>query len=308
MNGRQGQIGTPHPMSIGSLSFWQQDQNFWYRAQTQTVSQARTSAVISAISSAMTNESQGLASLANRTALTRVNTQLSAAIQNVLSGNTSGSASSSSSSSSSGSSPSSSATASSLPPPPDAPASGTGSAPLLTSTSLITLGILKKGQVTVYDGSHMTSYTSTGNDTVGDLINAINANKFGNANVAAGLNADGRLTITAKDSTSKITIGGAFAPNIGFGGGNDVFSPTPPPASAASKSASSTSTSATSSAAGTNSSTGANSSTRTSAKAGAPTPPSGIPTNSSFALLTGGTAAMLLASNGGAGSVVNLLA
>jgi hypothetical protein len=297
-------------MSIGSISFWQQDQNFWNQAQQQGQSQAQTTAVISAISSAMTNQSQGLASIANQTALSRVNSQLTAAVQSALSGTTGSSAtsgaspSSSGSSSTSSSSSSSSATSPSTPPPPDAPASGTGTASLLTSTSLLTLGVLKNGQITVNDGTHTTTYTSTGHDTVGDLINAINANKFGNASVAAGLNAEGQLTITAANNTATIIVGGAYAPNVGFGGGNDSFSPTPPP-SAANNSGSSTSASSAASATGTS---GTSASTGASTSSGSATPSSGIPINSAFALQTGGTAAMLLASNGGAGSLVNLLA
>jgi len=180
---------------------------------------------------------------------------------------------------------------------PAAPATGTGTAPVLTSTSLFTLGILAKGQITVSDGTNTTFYKSTGTDTVGDLINAINANVFGNANVAAGLNANGQLVLTAKDNTSTIIVGGAYAPNIGFGGSNDTFLPTAPTPSASSA-ASSSSSSSNSAASGSGSST---------PSASTPTS-SGIASNSAFALQTGGTAALLLASNGGAGSLVNLLA
>jgi len=282
-------------MGVGGISFWQQDQNYWSRSQAQTQSLAQSGALITAMANAMTAQSQGLASIANQTALDRVNTQLSAAVQSALQGTTSSSASSSTSSSSS--SASSTSTSPGAPPVPAAPATGTGTAPVLTSTSLFTLGILAKGQISVSDGTNTTFYKSTGTDTVGDLINAINANVYGNANVAAGLNANGQLVLTAKDNTSTIIVGGAYAPNVGFGGNNDTFLPTAPSPSAASA-ASSSSSSSNSATSGTGSSTPSASTTAS----------SGIASNSAFALQTGGTAALLLASNGGAGSIVNLLA
>ncbi|HLN37850.1 MAG TPA: hypothetical protein VK337_08720 [Xanthobacteraceae bacterium] len=283
-------------MGVGSISFWQQDQNYWNRSQAQTQSLAQSDSLITVMANAMTAQSQGLASIANQTALDRVNTQLTAAVQSALQGTTSSSTAPSSTSSSS-SSDSSTSTSPSTQPVPAAPATGTGTAPVLTSTSLFTLGILAKGQITVSDGTNTTFYKSTGTDTVGDLINAINANVFGNANVAAGLNANGQLVLTAKDNTSTIIVGGAYAPNIGFGGSNDTFLPTAPTPSASSA-ASSSSSSSNSAASGSGSST---------PSASTPTS-SGIASNSAFALQTGGTAALLLASNGGAGSLVNLLA
>jgi len=282
-------------MSVGSISFWQQDANYWNRTQAETQSLAQSGALITVMANAITAQSQGLASIANQTALDRVNTQLSAAVQSALQGTTSSSASSSTSSSSS--SASSTSASPGAPPVPAAPATGTGTAPVLTSTSLFTLGILAKGQISVSDGINTTFYKSTGTDTVGDLINAINANVYGNANVAAGLNAKGQLVLTAKDNTSTIIVGGAYAPNIGFGGSNNTFLPTAPSPSAASA-ASSSSSSSNSATSGTGASK-PNASTPTS---------SGIASNSAFALQTGGTAALLLASNGGAGSIVNLLA
>ncbi len=59
--------------------------------------------------------------------------------------------------------------------------------PLTASTSLVTLGIIAKGTITVGDGTNTTTYASTGSDTVGDLLNAINKNAYGNAQVAAWL-------------------------------------------------------------------------------------------------------------------------
>jgi hypothetical protein len=289
-------------MSVGSLSFWQQNAIYWNRAQTESQSLARNSALITIMGNAITAQAQGMASIANQTALNRVNTQLTAAIQSALKGSTASSTAPSTSASNSSSSANSS-TSSGKAPVPGAPASGTGTAPVSTSTALFTLGILAKGQITVSDGTNMTTYTSTGTDTVGDLINAINANVFGHANVAAGLNGKGQLVLTAKDNTATIMVGGAFAPNIGFGGSNDKFLPTAPAPSAASPSSSSSSSSnAAAGSAGTHSAAGSpkhSGSTATS---------SGVSANSAFALQTGGTAALLLASSGGAGSLVNLLA
>jgi hypothetical protein len=287
-------------MSVGSLSFWQQNAIYWNRTQSESQSLARSDALITIMGNAITAQAQGMASIANQTALNRVNSQLTAAIQSAIHGTAASSTSSSSSSSSSGSS-----TSSGTAPVPGAPASGTGTAPVSTSTALFTLGILAKGQFTVSDGTNMTTYTSTGTDTVGDLINAINANVFGHANVAAGLNGKGQLVLTAKDKTATITVGGAYAPNIGFGGSNDKFKPTAPAPSAASPSSSSSSSS---NAAAGSAAAGSNGAAGSSKHSGSTPTSSGIPTNSAFALQTGGTAALLLASSGASGSLVNLLA
>jgi hypothetical protein len=286
-------------MSVGSLSFWQQNAIYWNRAQTESQSLARSDALITIMGNAITAQAQGMASIANQTALNRVNSQLTTAIQSAIHG-TAASSTNSSSSSSSGSS-----TSSGTAPVPGAPASGTGTAPVSTSTALFTLGILAKGQFTVSDGTNMTTYTSTGTDTVGDLINAINANVFGHANVAAGLNGKGQLVLTAKDNTATISVGGAYAPNIGFGGSNDKFQPTAPAPSAANPSSNSSSSS---NAAAGSAAAGSNGAAGSSKHSGSTATPSGIPTNSAFALQTGGTAALLLASSGAPSSLVNLLA
>ena len=99
---------------------------------------------------------------------------------------------------------------------PTAPAIATGTVPLTASTSLVTLGIIAKGTITVADGSNTTTYASTGSDTVGDLLNAINKNAYGNAQVAAWLDSCGKLVISGKDDTSMITIGGTNAANVGL--------------------------------------------------------------------------------------------
>jgi hypothetical protein len=206
-------------MSIGSIgstpSFWQQDQSYWQQAQENDNSTAATDSVINAIGSAETSLGKGLASIANQTALSHVNSQLSAAIQSILDGNTGSSSSSSSGASSSSSSKSS-----------PSPATGTGSVALSTSTPLSLLGILAGGRITISAGKNTTTYTSTGTDTVGDLMNAIDANDFGNAAVTASLSRHGRLVLTSKNDTDTITVRGVYASNIGFAVGNQTFTPT----------------------------------------------------------------------------------
>ena len=161
-------------MSVQSLSFWQQDQNFWSQGKTQAQASAASDALITTMGSAVTNEVRGLASIANKSALDRVNTALTAAIQSVLQ------------QSQSGSSTSSRRHPRPLPVPPDfqvssgpAPATELGTVPLSATTSLLTLGIPPSGTITVNDGTNTTTYASSGTDTVGDVINAIN-----NPNVA----------------------------------------------------------------------------------------------------------------------------
>lgn len=265
-------------MNIQSVSFWQQDRNFWARGQARDASLASTAALITVMGSAMTNLATGLASIANQTALNRVNTELSAAVQSALNGVTGNTSSSSTASSS---------TAASAPPAPT-PAVGTGTVPLTTGTSLLTLGIVKTGTISISDGKNTTKYTSTGTDTVGDLINAINTQASAYARVAAGLNDKGQLVLSGQNTSDTITITGIFAANLGFGTGNNSFSPTVPPAPPASNAASPSSSSSRGSTGGSK-------------------PSSGL-LNSATALQTGGTAEILLASSGLAGSLVNLLA
>lgn len=277
-------------MSVQSLSFWQQDQNFWSQGKTQAQASAASDALITTMGSAVTNEVRGLASIANKSALDRVNTALTAAIQSVLQQSQSGSSTSSSSSSSSTSSASGSSSSSG-----PAPATGIGTVPLSATTSLLTLGIPPSGTITVNDGTNTTTYASSGTDTVGDVINAINnPNVATDAQVTASLDASGHLVLTGKNDTVPISVGGVFASDVGFGPKNNSFQPVAATSSAAGPSTSSASSS--SSGAGAPSTTaGNNSSTATLF-------------NSAAALQTGGTAAVLLASGGAAGSLVNLLA
>jgi hypothetical protein len=286
--------------SIGSVSFWQQDQNYWSSAQQNSQTQAESATVISQMFGASTTLATGLASIANQTALSRVNTALTAAVQSAL--NPSSTGSSSSASTASTASPSASASST---PTVAAPATGTGTVPLTSGTALLGLGFLTRGNFTVSDGTYTTTYQSTGSDTVGDLINAINANNPGNARVQAWLNNSGDLVIASKDLTDTVTVGGDYASALGFGSNNATFTPTAPSPPPSGPSATSSSSSSSSSSTGSSSS---GSSPSTSSTGGTASPSSGIPINSAFALQTGGTAELLLASSGSAGSIINLLA
>ena len=244
-------------MSVGSIgstsSFYQQDQAYWSQAQSEAAATSASDALINVMGQAETNLAKGLASIANSTALKRVNSQITSLVEQVL--NPSGSSASSSSSGSSGSSTSSSTSSSSA----AAPATGTGTAPVTTSTALSTLGVLPGGTITVGTGTNTTTYTSTGTDTIGDLINAINIDLPTNANVTASLSAKGQLVITSRDLTSAIFIGGSGADSsaIGFAVGNNTFLPKAASTSPASSASSNSSSSATSSSSASTSSTAA---------------------------------------------------
>ncbi len=279
--------------SVGGVSFWQQDQNFWAKSQQGSQSQALSSAVINQMFGASTTLATGLASIANQTALTRVNTALTAAVQSALN------PSSASSSPSSTSTASSSTSAASSPAITFAgPATGTGTVPLTSGTSLSGLGFVTRGNFTVSDGTFTTTYQATGADTVGDLVSAINANAPGNARVTAWLNGSGNLVIASKNLFDTVSVSGDYASALGFGSNNATFTPTAPSPPPAATSASSTSTGSSSAA----------SSSSAGSTGGAASPPSGIPKNSALALHSAGTAELLLASSGSAGSILNLLA
>jgi hypothetical protein len=282
--------------SIGSVSFWQQDQNFWAKSQQGDNSQALSSAVINQMFGASTTLATGLASIANQTALDRVNTALTAAVQGALNQTSTSSTASSSTSpaSSTASSSSSSAASSTAAPIVAAPAIGTGTVPLTSGTSLLGLGFLTRGSFTVSDGTYSTTYQSTGTDTVGDLIGAINSGAPGNAQVSAWLNGSGNLVISSLNKIDTVSVSGDYAAALGFGSTNATFAPvTPPPVSHPVVSSSA-------SASGSSSSSSATNGTATAA--------SGISKNSALALQTGGTAELLLASSGSAGSLLNILA
>ena len=277
--------------SIGSGSFWQQDQNFWARSQQRTQAQALSSAVISQMFGASSTLATGLASIANQTALDRVNTALTAAVQGALNPTSASSTASASTSSTGSSSSSSSAASGAAAPVVGAPATGTGTVPLTSGTPLLGLGFLTRGSFTVSDGTYSTTYQSTGTDTVGDLINAINSGAPGNAQVNAWLNGSGNLVISSLNKIDTVSVSGDYAAALGFGSTNATFAPvTPPPVSHP----------VVSSASGSSSSSSATNGTATAA--------SGISKNSALALQTGGTAELLLASSGSAGSLLNILA
>ncbi len=291
-------------MSIGSIgstpSFWQQDQNYWQQAQENDNTTAASTSIIGAISTAETNLGKGLASIANETALNRVNSQITSIVEQALQSSGS-STSSSSSGSSAGTSGSSSSGASSS---SGSPATGTGTVPVTTSTSLATLGILPGGTITVGTGADVTTYTSTGTDTVADLINAINIDLPTNANVTASLNAKGQLVLTSRDDTSSIIVGGSGndAADIGFGVGNNSFLP-----KAASSSAGSTGSSTASS----NSSTDSSSTASNASSKSSSTSKSASKSAQSYKTVSSemaSSAASLLSDSGVGGTLVDMLA
>lgn len=268
-------------MGIGSIgsttSFWQQDQSYWSDQQSAASSASASNALINAMGNAMVTEAKGLASIANGQALTRTNSQLVAAIQSVLAGNSTSTGSTSSTSS--GSSTTAEA------------ATGTGTALLTTSTSLSTLGIPAGGSISISAGGDTTTYASTGSDTVGSLMNAINADYYGNAPVTASLNSRGALVLTAKNTTDMITVAGVYASNIGFGASNDSFKPTQ----------------------GTGSSTGSSSSTTsatpaTTSSTSTSTSTSDKQSYTTLASETASSAASILSASGVSGSLVDMLA
>jgi hypothetical protein len=284
-------------MSIGSLSFWQQNQNYWARAAQRSQSLASSAALMSVMSDAITNQARGMAAIANQAALDRTNSALSAALQSALQGSTGTSTGSKANSSAASASSSSSASTS----PGDTgaisgPATGTGKVPLTSSTSLQTFHVIKGGTFSVSDGIGSTVYSSTGSDTVGDLINAINNASPGHAQAFAWLDANGKLNVAATDTSHTITIGGTAAAALGFGTGNTFFQPVTNTPNAGSATAA------------TGTSTAAGSKQTGSAAPAASPSPKPFAQNSAPALLTGGTAEILLASNGSAGFLVNMLA
>ena len=192
-------------------SFLQGAVSNWGSTQSWSSSVAATSSLNSAMSSAMANKTKGLAAIANGEALSRTNSEITSLIQGVLTG--------SSGTSSTGSTTGTAGT-------PAKAASGTGNVSLSVSTPLSTLGIPKGGSVYVSVGSNTTTYTSTGSDTVGDLISTINNDLPDNAQVTAKLNSRGDLVLTARNTTNQISVSGVYARNIGFAVGNTTFKPT----------------------------------------------------------------------------------
>jgi hypothetical protein len=284
-------------MSIQSISFWQQDQNFWANGKAQSQAASANDTLINVMANAETNLGKGLAAIANEAALNRVSDQITSIVQQALqsagvsapSTSSSGGSASTSSSSSSSKAATSSTTAS--------PAVGTGTVPLTTSTPLSSLGILPGGTVTVGTGARTTTYTSTGTDTVADLLNAINFDLPTNANVTAELNIKGQLVITSRDTKSAIFIGGSGidAAAVGFRVGNNTFLPKKAAASSIASTQSSSSSSGTAS-----STTSAKTSTKSTSTA--------LPTNLALAEQGVSSAAGILSAAGVAGTLIDLLA
>jgi hypothetical protein len=73
-------------VSIGSLSFYNQDRNWQIEQQRWSDTFSSSNAVNSALSAALTNQSAGLAAISNQRALTRVNAQIKAAATTVANG------------------------------------------------------------------------------------------------------------------------------------------------------------------------------------------------------------------------------
>jgi hypothetical protein len=84
---------------VSSISFWQQDQNWRVRQQNLTQDLSISGAVGSVMISALTNQTTGLASIANQKALTRAQTALSAALKSALASTSGGSSAASTGSS-----------------------------------------------------------------------------------------------------------------------------------------------------------------------------------------------------------------
>jgi hypothetical protein len=269
--------------AIGSVpSFFEDDQSYWSNARAQSAAQSAANSLINVMGAAEVSKAKGLAAIANGTALKRVNSELIAGIQSALGITPAGSSSSSSSATASSSSSSA--------PAKVQPAHGTGTIPVTTTTTLSSLGILPGGTLTFGDGgSNPTVYTSTGTDTVGDLINAINN---GPAFLTASINSSGKLTVTARDTTASVVISGSGndATSIGFGNKNNTFQPIQPPKNSAASTSSSTASSSTAS-----SSKPSSSSSKSRA----------VPSASE---ISAGSAASILNANGASGSLVNLLA
>jgi len=271
-------------MNINRVSFYQQNQAYWQNGRAHSQAAAAEASLINVMGNAMLSLSKGKSSIANGQALKRVNSTLLAAVQNLLNPG--------SAPSTTGSTSSAKATAATKP----IPATATGTARLTTATSLATLGILAGSTFSVTAGTNTTTYTSTGTDTVGSLISALNIDLPTNAHVTASLNNSGKLVITGRNTKDMIVIDGSGITGkaLGFGLGTMTFKPVKgTPATGGTATASS---SASTSSAGTSS--GSTASSRTSA---------GIPATPSPLVQTSGTAASVLSASGASGSLVNML-
>jgi hypothetical protein len=258
-------------MSINSIgTFLQSASNSFGSVQgSWNASVGATDSLMSAMNTALVSEAKGKASIANGQALARTNNQISQLIQNLLNGTTG----------LSGASTGSTGTYK-----PAQPATGTGNKSVLVSTPLSTLGVLQGGSIYVSAAGKTTAYTSTGSDTVGDLLSAINTNLPNNAQVTAKLNSHGDIVLTSKNTKDQISVSGVFASNIGFAVRNRTFKPTAAQGTPPSTTASSSATQTTS------------------------TPVKANTSLQSTLAMNNGSAASFLAASGASGSLVNMLA
>jgi flagellar hook protein FlgE len=113
---------------------------------------------------------------------------------------------------------------------PDAAATGTGTVSFAASTT--PLGLPSGQTITINDGINpIFTYTTTGTDTIGNLMTAINAAHTGNTlDVTAALSGgtSGDLVLTGSNDIASITVGGTATADtaIGFGAGANSFQPT----------------------------------------------------------------------------------
>src|SRR5271157_5515985 len=124
--------------SIGSISFWQQDQNYWTQAQAESQATAANDSLINLIGSLQVDKVKGLASIANKVALNRVNAELTAALQSAVAASKAAAAAQTPTSVT------------------GKAATGTGTVPLTADTSLLTLGIPANSAFSVSDGTNST--------------------------------------------------------------------------------------------------------------------------------------------------------
>jgi hypothetical protein len=262
--------------SVGNVSFYTQDQNYWNNAQAQSAATSADNSLISVLGSAQTSLSKGLSKLATQAALTRTNNQITSQLKSLEASATQAASTSAANAKTT-------------------PATGTGTIPLTASTPLSTLGIPPNGTISVGDGTSTTVYSSTGSDTVADLIGAINSNAAGNAYATASLNGSGQLVITAKNNTETLSIGGVFASDVGFGQKNNFFQPTKV-----------SSTSSTTSTASTSSTTASTASSSSTSKAAAKTTTKTDSTTVTSEIDS--SAETLLSGSGATGLLVDMLA
>ena len=227
-----------------------------------------TDSLMSAMSQSLVNEAKGKASIANGEALTRTNNQISQIIQNLLNGTTGASGTS---------------TGSTGTYKPAQAASGTGNKSVSVSTPLSTLGVLEGGSIYISAGGNTTTFTSTGTDTVGDLLSTINTNLPNFAQVTASLNNRGDIVLKSKNTKDQINVSGVFASNVGFATNNHTFKPI--------------------AASGTKPTT----TTTSSSKSDATSAPKANTSLQNSLAMNNGSAANFLAASGASGSLVNML-